>query len=409
MPVDIVRCNNPTPVEVTNLPRTAFREILVGQLYPQFQGSFEYTVDNTDLVVNTVVNGGTVTQALAMAVVATSTTTASTALLSSARHAKYKPGIGTAGRFTALFTTPVALTEQYIGFFDTLGSSAAFRNGFGVGYDGEDFGIHRFSNDVKYSILLSACDDPLDGSGASGMTLDTTKLNVFAITFQYLGGGPVRYYIEDESTGGFVLFHTIVIANTFTEPIVHNPSFHFLMFVNNKATTSNLIIKCASYGYFNEGITTFIELHVPHNSSGLQTKNAVTTEIAIFTIRSRTNYAGVLNFIDIFLEHFSASIEANAANNLGSVRVIKNTTLGGTPVWNNINTNNSTVEIDVAGTTVTGGKEVAVIPLAGKNDKGDLDTTPFKITMRHGESFTVAGKSAASATINAALLFSELF
>ena len=409
MPVDIDKCNNALPVKVTNLPTTAFGELLVGQLYPQFQGSFEYTVDNTDLLENVVVNGGTVTQASAMAIVSTSTTTASTALLRSSRHAKYKPGIGTAGRFTALFSIPVATTEQYIGFFDHVGSSAAFMNGFGIGYEGLDFGIHRFQNDVKNTILLSACDDPLDGNGISGMTYDPTKLNVFAIRFQYLGAGTIEYLIENDSTGEFIVFHRILYANNNIVPSVFNPSFHFIMWANNKATTSNIIIKCASYGYFNEGVTTHIELHVPHNSSGLQTKNTVTGEIAIFSIRSKTNYAGVLNFIDAFLENFSASIEANAANNLGSVRLLKNTTLGGTPAWSDINTNNSTVELDIAGTTITGGKEVAVIPLAGKNDKDSIDLTSFQITMKHGEIFTVAGLSANSATIKAAILFSELF
>jgi hypothetical protein len=50
-------------------PKTAFGELLVGQLSPQFQGSFEYTVNNTDLNTNTTVNGGTVTQASGMGIV----------------------------------------------------------------------------------------------------------------------------------------------------------------------------------------------------------------------------------------------------------------------------------------------------------------------------------------------------
>ena len=92
-------------------PKTAFGEVLVGQLSPQYQGSFEYTVGNTDLNINTVVAGGTVTQASGTAVVGSSTTTASTALFQSKQHAKYRAGLGGVARFTALFTTPVAVTE----------------------------------------------------------------------------------------------------------------------------------------------------------------------------------------------------------------------------------------------------------------------------------------------------------
>lgn len=388
---------------------TAFGEQLVGQLHPQIQSSFEYTVDNTDINENTVVNGGTVTQASAMAVVRTSTTTDSTALLESTHHVKYRPGLGGVGRFTALFTNGVVATEQYIGLMDERGSSAVFKNGYGVGFDGVDFGVHRWRGDEKFTIKLSDCDDPLDGKGPSRMVYDPTKLNVFEIRYQYLGAGKISYCIENEFTGKFVEFHKILYANKNTEPSIHNPNFHFAMFVNNGGTSNDLILKSCSYGYFVEGKTNFIEIHQPQNSSGLKEKTSVTTEVAIFTIRIKSTYASKSNYIDILLENFLGQIEANAANNLGSVRLIQNATLGGVPSYSDINTNNSVVEIDTSGTTVTGGKELAVIPLAGKNDAGQLDVTPFKMILKHDWTATVAGKSANSATIDSNLLWRELF
>lgn len=391
------------------LPKTVYGEILVGELFPQFQHSFEYTVDNTDLTTNTVVNGGTVTQADGMAVLSTSTTAGSSAMMESYQHGKYRSGIGVVTRFTALYTSPVATTEQYLGIMDEPGNSAAFKNGYAIGYDGLDFGIHRFQNDTKISIKLADCDDPLDGSGASRMTIDPTKLNIFEIRFQYLGAGAIEYRIEDDSTGEFFTFHSILYTNYYIEPSVHNPNFHFILWASNKATTSNIIIKTGSFSYFTEGRTTFIELHQPQQSSGLREKTGVTTEVAIFTIRNRANYVGKTNFIDIFIENVLASIEASSANNLGSVRFVKNATLGGTPSYTNINVTNSVVEIDIAGTTVAGGKEIAVIPLAGKNDKDNLDLTPFRIILKHEETLTVAGKSANNATINSAVLWRELF
>ncbi len=67
------------------------------------------------------------------------------------------------------------------------------------------------------------------------------------------------------------------------------------------------------------------------------------------------------------------------------------------------------MEIDTAGTTVTGGKEIFPFPLAGKNDKLKEILTPHKIIIGPGETVTIAGKSANSATIEAALLWKELF
>lgn len=396
-------------LNVREKSRTAFGEVLVGQLYPQYQGSFEYTVSNTDLNTNTITNGGTVTQANAMAVMGTSTTTNSTALFQSKQHAKYRPGLGGVGRFTSLFASPIAGTEQYIGLMDATGSSQAFLNGYGIGYNGTTFGFHRWSNDTLTTITQANWDDPLDGSGDSGMTIDHTKINVWEIRFQYLGAGKILLCVEDDSTGNFVVAHTILYANNFVEPSVYNPNFHHTMWVDNGGTTDNMIMKSASYGYFIEGKTSFIELHQPINGTGIKEKTTVTSEVAIFTIRNKSTYASKTNFIDIVLNNIGASIEASSANNLGTIRIVKNATLGGTPSYADINTTDSVIEIDVAGTTVTGGKDLGSVQLAGKNDKDRVPLLDNKIILNPGETLTIAGSSANSATIDANATWKELF
>jgi len=401
--------DNPLPVSALGLSKTAFGELLTAELHPQFQGSFEYTVNNTDLNTNSTVNGGTVTQALGMAVMSTSTTTESIAHFGSKKHAKYRPGLGGVDRFTALFSSPAAGTEQYIGLVDEEGVSEAFKNGYVIGYDGITFGYHRFQNDTKITVPIADWDDPLDGTGSSLMTIDQTKLNVFFIPYQYLGAGAIRIYIESDKTGLPVLVHTENYVNNNTEPSTHNPNFHHAMLVNNGGTTSNIIMKSSSYAYFVEGKTSFIELHQPENSSGKKTKTLVTTEVAIFTIRNRSSYASKTNFIDIVLMGASASIEAASANNLGEIRVIKNATLGGVPSYSNINTNNSVIEIDTAGTTVTGGTELGSGLLAGKNDKLNRDLLSSKFIINPGETITFAGNSENSATFNARASWRELF
>ncbi len=400
---------NPLPV-ATQLSKTAFGELLVGQLFPQFQMSFEYTVGNTDLNTNTVVDGGTVTQANAMALVGTSTTTASTARLQSKQHARYKSGLGGVIRMTAKFTAPVADTVQLVGLADETGSSAAFKNGYMIGYIGTVFGLHRFQNDVLTTVAIADWDDPLDGSGPSNMTLDQTKLGIFYIAFEYLGGGGFSVWTESDTEAETFIAHTEPYSNLNTTPSVHNPNFFFTAFTDNAGTTSDMVVSCGSYGYFVQGLTSFIELHQPHNTSSKREKTSVTTEVAIFTIRNKATYQSKTNFIDIVLESVTASIEAAAANNLGEVRLIRNTTLGGTPSYADINTANSVVEIDTAGTTVTGGKDLFTALLAGKNDRlTPTNFTDFKFILNPGETITVAGSSANAATIDSAALWKELF
>lgn len=391
-----------------SMPVTAFGDARTAELSPVFQGSFEYTVDNQTLITQILTEGGTATQANAMGVVSTSTTTASTACIQSKQHAKYRSGLGSLMRFTSLFTAPVAATEQFIGFADETGSSAAFKNGYMVGYNGTTFGFHRFSNDALITVAQADWDDPLDGTGASGHTLDQTKISVWFIQFQYLGAGAINLFFEGEE-GELHLVHTIRYANLNTVPSVFNPNFFFTMWVANKGTTSNLIIKCGSYSYFIEGYTTHKEVHTPIFATGEQTQGSVTAEANIVTIRNKTSYASKTNFIDVFMVDMRSSIEANAANNLGNVRLVKNATLGGTPDYNDIETSDSVVEFDIAGTTVTGGISLADFPMAGKNDKAGGSIVHFGIILNPGETLTMAGSSANSATINAGFAWHELF
>lgn len=397
-----------TYIPRSELPLTEFGDLRTAELHPKLQQSFEYTVDNTDLNENAVVAGGTVTQADGMGIVSTSTTTGSSAILKSRRHAKYSAGLGSLMRFTALFTSPVAGTDQLAGFADEVGSGANFKNGYMVGYVGTVFGFHRFQNDTLITVAQSAWDDPMDGTGPSGMTLDQTKLNVYEIGFQYLGAGKIELLIEDDATGDFVVVHRILYANNNTVPSVYNPNFHAAYYVDNHATTSNVVLKTASYAYFVEGGGTNSIVFRPQFSTGEQETTGVTTEVAIVTIRNKATYASKTNFIDILMELTSVSIEANTANNLGNVRFVRNATLGGTPSYTDINTTDSVVDYDVAGTTVTGGIELFNISLAGKNDKEVLPLVPLELVLEAGETLTIAGSSSNSATIRGSILWKEL-
>ncbi len=390
-------------------PLTAFGDLRTAELSPVFQGSFEYTVDNTELNKNLVTNGGTVTQANAMAVVGTSTTTASKARFHSKKRAKYRAGLGGLFRFTAKFTTPVAATIQYIGMADGHGSGAEFINGLTVGYNGTTFGFQRWQNDVLFEVAQSAWDDPLDGTGASGMTLDQTKINIFQIRFQYLGAGAMELSIEDDTTGRFVVVHTILYANLNTTPSMYSPNYLLMIHVDNKGTVSDIIVSCSSYAYFIEGKTTYTEVHQPLFSSGKQSTGSITTELAIFTIRNKSSYVSKTNYIDLILEAISVSIEASGANNLATIRVVKDATLGGTPSYSDISATDSIVDIDVDGTTVSGGKELFDFGLAGKNDEIFHGLGEHKIYLAPGETITISAISAGTATVNASLLWKELF
>ena len=92
-----------------------------------------------------------------------------------------------------------------------------------------------------------------------------------------------------------------------------------------------------------------------------------------------------------------------------ALRLVKDATLGGSPSYSDINTSDSIVELDTAGTTVSSGRELMSVELAGKNDRVFQDVESFKLLLGPQETLTLAVSSANSATFNGSVLWRELF
>jgi hypothetical protein len=96
-------------------------------------------------------------------------------------------------------------------------------------------------------------EDSCDGTGLMPL-LDWSKGQVFDIKYQWLGYGPIFFYIENPTTRSFQLVHKIDRQNSFTRPSVNNPSLQFLIFATNGALTQNVKAFTASvHGYIDGG------------------------------------------------------------------------------------------------------------------------------------------------------------
>ena len=134
---------------------------------PEVHLSFVYNI-NTGLVSTATVTTGTVTQASSMAVAQTGTATDGDAHFHSIQNVRYIAGQGVIARFTALFTTGVANSQQEIGIGDAT-------DGFFFTYVGTAFGIiHRNAGVDTFVTQASWNGDTLLGSGASGSQPDLT-------------------------------------------------------------------------------------------------------------------------------------------------------------------------------------------------------------------------------------------
>lgn len=381
-----------------NLPYTAFGDLQVSQLEPKAGWTFAYNV-NPDMV-NLFTSGtGTITQSGGMAVLKTGTTSGSWSYINTYYMMRYLVGQGSLIRFTAIYTAGVSGSKQILGFGDDS-------DGLFFGYNGSSFGILRRQAGVENWTPQTAWNiDKMDGTGPSGMILDQTKGNVYQIQFQWLGYGAIDFAIENASTGSFVPVHQIKYANANTLPSILNPSLPLTARVYNSGTPSNIILQTPSAMGFHQG-TAGIALNLTNTFANSKTTLVSGLDTAIFSIRNVSTFQGKTNRVQVKVAFISYS--ADGTKDV-TMRIARNATIGGTPVWNDINTNASVVQYDTSGTTATGGRNLLYWgeTKIGSNQMFPPDNVP--LYMEPGETLTIAANSAATADMICALTWSELF
>jgi hypothetical protein len=373
---------------------SAFGEASVAAPEAQVLIHFPYNL-NTDIVSTDTSGSGAVTHSGQFAVVASGAATSSSGTLNSIKTLNYHPGMGGLCRFTTIFGTGTLGNTQIAG----VGSDT---DGFFFGYNETSFGILlRAGSSDTWIPQTSWNTDPMDGTGPSGMTLDTSKGNVFQIRYQWLGFGAIRFYIENESTGNLEQVHRIDYTNANTTVSVNNPSFPFHAQSINTTNSTDIQLKIPSIGMYVEGKVS----GVGSTRNAFENAKTITTETNIFTIRVRTTFESVVNLVDIQPDFLA--LAADGTKNV-VFRVYVNATLGGTPSFSNLRVNNSVVEVDTAGTTVSGGVLVASIPV-GKAQSTNITFPGNEVILTPGASLTVSAESSGSNDVIAAFSWRERF
>lgn len=201
--------------------------------------------------------------------------------------------------------------------------------------------------------------DKLDGTGPSGLTLDTTKAQILYMDFEWLGVGSVRcgFVIN----GVFILCHTFNNANDIDKVYMTTAILPIRYEIENTAATasaSTLTQICSSVisegGYQQVAALTWARM--------TSVMAATTTFQPMVSIRLKSTALGAVVIPSIF----------NALP-VGSVLdyevvLMKNPTLTGAS-FSSLSTN---VEYDLAATALTGGTIVQHVYTAGSNQGSAL-------------------------------------
>lgn len=390
---------------------SAFGTLEASELTPVIQGDWVYGI-NTQLW-NTPVTSGTgasVDTNASRLRIQSGTDSAGYAYITSRKIVRYRAGQGVLFRITPIFTAGAADNIQLWGCGNI--ASNAPQDGYFFGVNGIAPGIVHYNGGTPtWTAQTSWNGDKCNGSAGTSFNWNPAYGTPAMIKYPYLGFGDIEFFLQNPSTGRWILVHTIQYANTTNLVQLGNPSLHIVGYTKNSGNTSNIILYSGSVGAFISGTRNFSSN--PRRAID-NNKSSITAETSLFGLRNCTTYNGVANKGMIRLNALSAAVSTN--NTLIVIRLRIGASIGGSPSYAPINgsTANSGVTItagnsissfDTAGTTSTGG--TYIFNMALSTSSASVDLTPLELFVSPGEILTVAAFASASSSVVASLNWSE--
>jgi hypothetical protein len=243
--------------------------------------------------------------------------------------------------------------------------------------------------------------DKLDGTGASGITLNPQKGNVFQIDIQYLGFGDIVFKIEVNPTNGnnpeFVTVHTIRYGNTYTSVSQSQPSFPFTMAAYSAGSTTDVSVSIGSFAGFIEGEKRAIGPRESYyNNSGVTSSTSAYTPL--FTVKNGLVFKGRANQVVSNLISLHGASKSNTG--LTTFYLIRNATLTGPTNYTAWDTNSAT-HLDSASTgcSFTDNSQVVWTGNVAESSSFNYALSDQEITLQPGESYTLAVRSVTATAV----------
>lgn len=239
--------------------------------------------------------------------------------------------------------------------------------------------------------------DKLDGAGASGVTLDPAKGNVYQIGIQYLGFGAITFGVEvyNGKSSAFQVVHTLAAPNARTTPTLTQPSLPFLMSAYSLTSTTNISVSSGSFAGFIAGQR---KNTGPRFSYFGTATSATDAYRPLFTVRNNLAYASRANQAVVNLLSVSGAAKSNTG--LTTFYLIRNATLSaGTPAFANYATTSCTAA-DTAATACTFATNDQLIWSAQVAESGNFDFAfSDEVTIQPGETVTLAVRSVTATAV----------
>jgi len=366
---------------------TVFGEQITGKRVSSVAAQFQYPLPS-DFATSVTANGGTWILDDALSVLSSGTSSNGTASVQTNQYLRYIPGHEAYLVYTASYSTPNVNSHQRVGLFDT-------QDGMWIGYEGADFVIARRRDGVDYRTTVNVSNIYMDG------TFDTAKLNVYRISFGYLGVATIHFEAMTPG-GGWVVAGEIPYPNTSTVTHISQTYLPARIKVGNTGSTSNVSIKSGSFelGIVDGGGS---DPSVRTNSYSSSNISVSSGDFEIVSFRNKTTYGGIENRVTAKLLYISWG---TAINKQGEWLLENNPTTTNTPTWTDVDTQDSILEYstDIQVTRGTGKTELSWISSAVDSGREDIPER-YEIKIRPGEYAVLSINTATGASGELAYTF----
>jgi len=376
--------SNPTYVAIGGTNVDAFGRLQVSSPYTLFDSQNRYAIDNQ--FDTSTVTGGSTTYLPNESSVRMDVTTASGAevVRQTFRSFPYQPGKGLLVLATFVMATAKTNLRQRVGYFGT-------QNGvyFQLNNTTKSFILRSYIggsvDDTSRKVDQADWNgDKLDGTGASGLTLDLTKPQILWMDFEWLGVGNVRC--------GFIINGQYIVCHTYQTANVTGTSVYMTTAIlpvryeitNTAATASSSSMKQICSSVVSEGgyEQTSIE-HVATMTSATAGSYITTTYKPLVSIRLASTALGAVvipynvNFLPTTTDNYQ-------------IGLFKNGTLTGASY--SAVASDANVEFDIAATAITGGTLVYSEFLTSRSGRSALSgaNASFNLDLQLGASLAGA-------------------
>ena len=382
-------------------PVSIFGDTIVNRRHAEINALFAYSIPS-DKITTELTTTGSAGISNSMALLQTGTAPNGAATIKTKTAIQYVPGHDVEFLFTGAFTSGGATnSSQWIGAFND-------NDGFAVGYKDTDFAIlyRNFTTGTLVETIIPKTEfnvDRLNGTGPSSINFIPANLNIFKISFGWLGTAPIIFWIM-RSDGRWFKFHIIERPNNFTIPSISIPMLQIHAKVINSGNTGNMSLYTASWmgGTIGEDDATVNRIHAAERLNKIN----IISEVPLLSIKNSTeNYYGKTNALN--LKILFVCISSQTDNALTVFRLIKNPTLIGHNFTDHA-AGLSIAQVDKVATSYTGGTHLLTI-FGSNNSSSNLPilNNNLQITLVPGDILTITGSATDYATVNASLTWQE--